>query len=85
MGRRKKTDATDAGAATPTDEEKAITAKYGIEIKAGSLKHDQKLGKKVFTMFCVICKRPRVVATQDAFQVRTCGTAECKKAYKKSK
>lgn len=67
-----------------TDAERTIADKYGIEVKAGSLRYDEQLQKKVLTMYCVVCHNPRQIATQDAFQVKTCGGASCKKAHKKS-
>lgn len=81
---QEKTTSKPSGKPTLTADEQAIAEKYGIEVKPGSLHRDEDRKKNVLTMFCQICKKPREIATQDAFQVRTCGEPECKKAHKKA-
>jgi hypothetical protein len=78
--------ATPAPAPAPvlTDAERAIMDKHNIEIKPGSLRYDEVMKKKMVVMFCRYCQKPRQIATQDAFQVKTCGDTACKKAHKKA-
>lgn len=69
---------------SPAEREKAISEKYDIEVKEGSLRQDEGGRKWTVTIYCKQCQQPRTIATQDAFQVRTCGSGPCKRAWKRA-
>jgi hypothetical protein len=78
--------ARDPGKVVHTPEELELMAKYsGLQVKPDSLHYDADQKKKVLVVFCNYCQKPRSIFSQDAFQIRTCGSKECLKAHRKNK